>query len=237
MKNIIFILLLLTIPGFAQRVDPDSLLSAVKSNFEKVNDYTADVNIKIDVEFLKVPETNATIYFKSPDKMKVESEGFAMLPRDGLNFSPDVLTKEKHTAIFVERQDYKGFNTAILKIIPLNDKSELILHTVWIDLDETVIRRVETTTKGRGTFTVELSYENEVIGYPLPSKLLFSFNLRDINIPRHFRGAENDDEQPEEEGGENGDEQEIKKGTVTVTYSDYNVNSGLPDSLFEEEEK
>ena len=95
MKNLIIIICLFFIQfGFAQSKDPDEILKNVITNFNKVNDYVVDVNIKVDVDFLKVPETKAKIYFKQPDKVHLEAEGFAMLPKNGMEFSPSSLLKK-----------------------------------------------------------------------------------------------------------------------------------------------
>ena len=50
----------------------DLIIKNLKDNFKKVKDYTADVDIKVDVSFLKVPEMKAKIYFKQPDKTHIE---------------------------------------------------------------------------------------------------------------------------------------------------------------------
>ena len=71
-----------------QAKDPDTLVAMVKNEFDKIEDYEVDVVIKIDINFLKVPESKAKIFFKKPDKVRLKSEGFALLPKEGLNFSP-----------------------------------------------------------------------------------------------------------------------------------------------------
>jgi len=65
----------------SQTKDPDLILTRVKEAFTVIEDYEVDVHIKIDVEFLKVPEGDAKLYFKQPDKIHVESEKFALLPK------------------------------------------------------------------------------------------------------------------------------------------------------------
>ncbi len=93
MYKIIVIFLAINFLIIPQKKDPDQILQKVVANFEKIKDYEVDVNIKVDVEFLKVPESNAKIFFKQPDKIALKSEGFAMLPKNGFNFSPASLLK------------------------------------------------------------------------------------------------------------------------------------------------
>jgi outer membrane lipoprotein-sorting protein len=85
--------------SLAQKKDPDKILEDVKKAFNTVKDYVVDIEIKVDVNFLKVPNSKAKIYYKQPDKIHLESESFALLPKEGLDFSPFGLLKEKYTAI------------------------------------------------------------------------------------------------------------------------------------------
>ena len=91
MRYLIGLILFLIQFGFSQSKDPDDIINKVVKNFNNVKDYQVEVNIKVDVEFLKVPETKAKIYFKQPDKVHLEAEGFAMLPKNGIEFSPSSL--------------------------------------------------------------------------------------------------------------------------------------------------
>jgi outer membrane lipoprotein-sorting protein len=54
--KIFTIALLLTTVVFTQKKDPEAILEKVKLEFEKIDDYQVDVRIKVDVDFLKMPE-------------------------------------------------------------------------------------------------------------------------------------------------------------------------------------
>jgi len=232
MKLLISLFLILVQFGFSQSKDPDEIINEVIKNFNKVNDYQVDVNIKVDVEFIKVPETKAKIYFKQPDKIHLEAEGFAMLPKKGLEFSPSSLLKKDYTAIYERDIDLNGFKTSIVKVIPLGDQGEVILSTYWIDQKKQVIRKVESTTKTNGTFTIDFTYDDK-IKYPLPAKILFSFNMDKMNIPSTISGETNT-ENPDKKK-KNSDSR--TKGKVIVNYSNYLVNKGVPDSIFANKDK
>lgn len=227
MKHIL-ILLFLSIAINAQTKDPDEIIDKVITNFNKVRDYKVEVNVKVDIDFLKVPETKAVIYFKQPDKIHLEADGFAMLPKDGLDFSPSYLSKKDYTAIFEQNVDLDGFKTSVVKIIPIGDKGNTILSTLWIDQSKQVIRKVESTTKTNGTFTINFSYENK-LEYPLPSKIIFSFNIDERNLP----AAINEDPDQEKPKKRKSKMSGLTKGKVTISYNNYMVNKGLSDSIFE----
>jgi len=232
MKLHISIMLILIQIGFSQSKNPDDILNSVVTNFNKVNDYQVDVNIKVDVEFIKVPETKAKIYFKQPNKVHLEAEGFAMLPKNGMEFSPSSLIKKDYTAIYEQDVDLNGFKTSLVKVIPLGDQGDVILSTFWIDQKKQVIRKVESTTKTNGTFSIDFSYDDK-IQYPLPSKIVFSFNMDKMNIPATISGETNNEKTDKKNKNSNS----RTKGKVIVNYSNYLVNKGVPDSIFEEKNK
>lgn len=214
----------------AQSRNPDQILDNLKQNFKKVEDYKVDVGIKVDVNFLKVPDMHATVYFKKPDKIHIESKNFALLPRQGFNFSPESFLEGKYTAIFDKDTTLSGYPAAVIKIIPLNDNSSVVLTTLWIDLKNDVIRHIQSTTKTAGTFSLSFEYPDKII-YPLPEKMTFTFNADKLK----FRGRRN------HEQGQNGDsgtgkfDSNESTGSVYVTYTNYRVNEGIPDSVFDKE--
>lgn len=229
MRSLILFLLLFITEIFSQQKIADELINSVITNFNRVKDYEVDIDIKVDVEFLKVPESKAKIYFKQPDKIRLKSDGFALLPKEGLDFSPAALTKKDYTAIYEQDVILNGIKTSVVKVIPVGEQSNIILSTLWIDPINKVIRKVESTTKTNGTFTIELFY-NETMKYPLPDKMIFSFNIDKLNLPKAFS---NDGNLPKKRKRV---PDAPTKGNVIVEYSDYKVNVGIPDSVFEEKQ-
>ncbi|MDY0083799.1 MAG: hypothetical protein RBR74_11510, partial [Ignavibacteriaceae bacterium] len=182
MMKIMFFFLLISNLVTAQLKKPEEILKHVVDNFNKVKDYTADINIKVDVEFIKVPEAKAKIFFKQPDKVHLQSDGFAMLPKNGLEFSPSSLLNTEHTAIYENDVLLNGVKTSIVKIIPLGNQGDVILSTLWIDQAKQLIRKVESTTKTNGVFIIDFSYSDD-FKYPLPEEKEFTYNTDKMNIP------------------------------------------------------
>lgn len=226
MFKILLIVLLLSGLVAAQSKDPDKILKNVQDGFNKIEDYQVEIKIKVDVEFIKVPESVAKIYFKQPDKTHIESEGFAMLPKEGINFSPVGLLKKKHTAIYDKEEIINGTNTSVVKIIPLEEETEIILSTFWVDQKKNVVVKVESTTKLNGTFGIELKYDEPVNEFNLPSAMVFSFNLDKMNIPKTWSGDLNSKNEKKYS-------KQSTIGRVYINYSNYKINQGIPDSIFE----
>lgn len=222
MKKYILLLFFVSAYCFGQSKDPNVLIKNVKETFEKVKDYSADVDVKVNVSFLKVPEMKAKIYFKQPDKIHIESDGFAMLPKDGLYTSPLALLSGDFTAIYVKDEILDGHNTSVVKIIPLNDKGDVILSTLWIDQTGYIIRKVESSTKTNGTFTIILQYGNNK--YPLPENIEFTFNTNRMKLSRNPMEDENNNGNNKQPGN--------STGKVSLTYSNYVVNKGIAESVF-----
>jgi len=235
MKKLFIILLLFGFVGshsYSQKNDPDFILKNILDNFNKVQDYEVNIKIRVDVDFLKVPETEAKIYFRQPDKVHFESETFALLPREGFDFSPATLLKKKYTAFYVRQDTIDNYITSVVKVIPLGETDDVILSTLWVDQSKNVVRKVESTTKTKGTFVIELKYDQTNLAYPLPSLMIFTFNIDKTNIPVGFSGDLGSDPNPKKK-----DDKPTTTGKVFVTYSNYKVNIGIPDKVFEEKKK
>ncbi|MGD8782095.1 MAG: hypothetical protein PVH88_24415 [Ignavibacteria bacterium] len=211
---------------FTQEIDPYELINKLSEEFNKVEDYQVNVTITVDVNFLKVPETKATIYFKQPDKVKMDSEGFALLPKEGLNFSPAKLLENEFTAIYTKSEAIDGAECEVIKVVPLVDTTDVILSSLWIDPQLNVIRKIETTTKRTGTFGIDLAY-NDSEYKNLPSEVKFIFNVENLELPVTMTGEL---DKPKEEK-----KSDSMTGVVIVKYDNYILNQGLSDSFFEEE--
>jgi outer membrane lipoprotein-sorting protein len=227
MKKILFFLILY-VSVLSQGKDPYVILNKVKSNFERVKDYQVETLIKVNMDFIKVPDMKATIYFKQPDKLKLDSKEFAMLPRQAFNFSPTGLLNNKYNALYVGKDKIDGSTVDIIKVIPNSDSSGIILSTLWIDSEKNLVRKIESNGK-RGSTQIELKYDNS-IQYPLPNKISFSFDVPQMPAMQDPRNKKVETEKKNEQ-------KKPERGTVEITYTNYKVNKGLPDSIFEEKKK
>lgn len=225
----IFLYLLLTSLLIGQSKDPYAILNKVKGNFAKIKDYKAEISIKVNMEYLKVPDMKATMYFKQPNKTKLDSREFAMLPKQAFNFSPTAMLEKDFSAIYVKQDKIDGRTMQVVKVIPNSDTSVIILSTLWIDAEKYLVRKVESTARRGGATVIELSYDNN-FQYPLPKKILFSLDVPKL---QYFQDPRNKKVETEKKSGQ----KTTDKGTVSITYSNYKVNSGLSDDIFKEKKK
>lgn len=231
MKKLLLILFI-SVSLFGQTKDPYKILDAVKEKFNNVKDYEVDATITVDVNFLRVPESKAKIYFKQPDKLKLDSEGFALLPKEGINFSPNKLLSGDFSTIYIKSDSLENHTVDVVKVIPTGDSAEVILTTLWVDSEMNVVRKIETTTKRNGTFEINLSYTESTYKF-LPSEIKLMFSVSEMQIPKAISGELNNNE----ETGRRRKKDEPMTGTVIVKYTNYKINRGLKDSLFENEKR
>ncbi len=94
--KITFLLLFCTIFNFSQSANADDLLIQIKNKLNEVNDYSVNVEVGINMDFLKMPKSKAQLFFKKPDKFKFNSTGFAILPKAGVDFNPQKILEFDH---------------------------------------------------------------------------------------------------------------------------------------------
>jgi hypothetical protein len=212
----------------AQEFNVLPLLDSVKYKFNKVNDYTADIKIKVNVTFIKIPVKDGKLYFKKPDKIKLVSKGFAMLPKRGLNFTFNELFEKKYSAIFMKNEIINKINTYVVKIISLDESADILLATIWIDRKTQTIRKIDAVSKSNGNFVTLFDYPAKANPFDLPSQLTFTFEVTKATLPMGVTG---------DFGGEKPKVKDNKpqKATLSITYANYIVNKGIADSFFKEE--
>jgi outer membrane lipoprotein-sorting protein len=210
----------LCLQSFAQQ-DAQLILKNVRDNFLKVKDYTADADIKVDVDFVKIPVKHAKVYYKQPDKFRFKADGFALLPKRGANLFTLNLSNEMVSAIYIKEENINGVLTDVVKVIPLESNGDIILSTLWVSRDFKIYK-LESTTKTQGTFLASFQYNK--FPFNLPAQVEITFDIQKAEIPV---GLTLDMESLSKKK-----ESKNTTGRVVVKYSNYQVNTGLQDSVF-----
>ena len=203
--------------------DANAILKPVRENFDKIRDYTADAHINVNVEMVRIPDKNAIVYYKHPDKFRFKAEGFAMLPKKGANASAMQILNGNYTAIDAGTATLNNETVNVIKVLPLDPSGDVILSTLWIDKQHRV-QKLESTTREQGSYTVDFAY-NATNPFNLPDRIVINFDVEKMNIPL---GLSMDIEN----FGKKKDERKSTRGVVTVTYANYKVNTGLSDAVF-----
>lgn len=228
MKRFIIILSLLAyFRSTAQ--DVKDLLKQVKEKYDKVSDYTADGKMKTNVLFIKAPIANVKIYYKKPDKLKIKNEkGVSFIPKGSVNINiNNVLGLDNFEAIDGGKEKISGTECRVVKIFPLNDKESITRATLYIDEKQQVVMKSVISTQENGTYELVLTYKN-YLSYGLPDKVELTFNTKDYKLPK---GISIDYDNGSDK--EKADKEKNKKGKVEITYTNYVINKGVPDTVFE----
>lgn len=228
MKVILSILISLFVvhAAFSQEHNPDTLIRNVLEKIEKVESYQVDIEIEVDVEFINMPIKHATMFYKHPDKIKFKSDEFIMLPKKGLNNGIQKLLSEPYTSIYVGMETISESKHHVVKIIPLGKKPDIILATLWINEENMLVSKSESSTRNEGTYVVEFAYEDTNI--PLPSEMIISFEIENLKIPLKFIGkTQGIDIDSDKAKGK-------QEGRVYLRFRNYILNQSIDNSVFED---
>jgi outer membrane lipoprotein-sorting protein len=208
----------------------EELIQKVKAKLDKVNDYEAKGQMKTNVSFIKAPVASVQIYFKKPNKIRINNQsGISFIPKGSVNINLINLFAEGTASYdIVDMGKESGSNLRVVKMLPKNENAEVVLSTLYIDESQALIRKARTTTKDNGTYELEMSY-GKYAEYGLADKLVFTFNTKEYKVPKGVT-FDYDDGTKKEQGKEGSKDQ---KGRVEITYSEYSINKGVPDSVFQ----
>ncbi|MDR3716963.1 MAG: hypothetical protein P4L51_29485 [Puia sp.] len=207
--------------------DGSVLLLKVRARLDQVSDYSAEGIMKTDVSFLKVPEARVKVYFKKPDKLRINNEkGISLVPKGAVTISLNNLFKGSYTVLDAGSEKMDGIAVRVIKLLPKDDASDLVLSTLYIDETRLLILRARTTTRENGTYEVAMSYGKYSV-WALPDKVVFTFNTKDYKLPKGLTFDYDDGSHKSSPGaGSNA------KGKVEISYTSYSVNKGVADEVF-----
>ncbi len=227
MKRLFVILALftavLTAPAAAQKLTAEKILLNVKANFDAVKDYTAQLTGTVNMERLKVPKMKVKIYFKQPNKFKTESKGTSFLPKNILDINPADLL-DKFDASLLGKEELEGKTYYKIRLVTKAAKGKQVRESfIWVEEELWTITRLEAyPSEGR---KIEVLVESIRIEgkYILPSRITAKFDF---------------EQNPDSLAERIYSPQRVpRKGSAELIYSDYQVNTGLSDELFDEPKK
>lgn len=221
--SLFFAAMLLPISAHAQQ-DAGAILDAVKAQYAKVNDYKVQINAVIKMKGLSVPPMNATMYFKKPDKTQIESDGFAMLPRDAVGFNPAMFDKDDYDLVVQGSAEIQGSACSKIKLLARSDTMRLQRAMIYVDTKRALILRMDFDPGAGASATADFTYTFIDNKYFLPSRI-------DIEMDSPMRRK-----RPGQKPAA-GEDSSNDKARITMKYSSYVVNKGIPDSVFDGDSK
>jgi outer membrane lipoprotein-sorting protein len=198
----------------------EDLVQKIKTKLERVNDYAADAKLKTNVTFIKAPIANIKVYFKKPDKLRIiNKSGISFIPKGSMNINLSNIFVNTQGFDIIDAGTDNTTGLRIIKLLPKDDTSEIVLSTLYIDEKNFLIKKSKTTTKENGTYQLEMNY-GKYSDYGLPDKIVFSFNTKEYKLPK---GVTLDYDNGTKK---NVEKLKNKKGTVEISYTSYIINKG-----------
>lgn len=197
----------------------EAVLRSVDARLAPVHDYTVTLDVVADIERLNVPPMHATMYFKQPDKIHLDAEGFALLPREGLQ--PEIGKLLSRYNVAETGSDTLG--GVPVRRVTLQAKSERgfpRMLSVYVDPRRWTTERIVTKGSADRVATITFSYI-QVDGVWLPGEMTAAFSI-----------AQADSLEGDLPAAPMRPQQMPRKGTVTVRFSEYRLNTGLNDEIF-----
>jgi outer membrane lipoprotein-sorting protein len=225
------LLMLFLLPAFVSRAqDANELIKKVKDKLALVSDYQAEGVMKTDVSFMKVPESKVTIFYKKPDKFKIKKQdGISIVPKGGGNINLAALFEgNNYTAVAAGKGTVNDAAVAIVKLLPLDEKSDVVVSTLYIDEKEALVKKAIITTRENGTYEMEMQYGKYAVK-GLPDVITFLFATKDYKLPKGLAfdyDAGGQQQKPNTSAAAN------QKGKIQITYNSYSINKGLANDLF-----
>ena len=228
-----FGLLLLAAGTLAAQPGPTAseVLRRVRGEFEKVRDYTADIAATVDVPGIKAPPMKAKLYFKKPDKVHLESAGFAMLPRDAVAYNPSAFSEDMFDAVLQGEEIVGGVKCLKVKLLAKSDTIRLQRVTLCVDPARWLVLKMSTDPSQGGSAEIVLTYAFIDNAYFLPATI----SLTMANPSGARRQGMKQHTAPTAPASPS--DAEKRKATVRLVYSNHRVNKGIPDSIFHKDGK
>ena len=197
------------------------LLEALERKYSGLKDYTCDLQVHFAIETFKAPDLQARLFYKSPDRMRIDSPRVVFFPRDAGYFNPAQFTPKANTVLFLGYVTYNNRKAAQLRLIPKKIQGATQDMVLTIDQEKLLLEELILTQQGGKEVTAVFTY-GTFGGFALPTFIRLILNLPAIE-PGVAQGL----------GAipDSGEERRVK-GEIDITYTNYQVNTGLPDELF-----
>lgn len=229
-RTIIFMLLILAaVTSWGQEYpDQKALQDLMLSNWEQIEDYEVDIKLALDIPGFRMPSRKIHYMYKAPDKSKVEVKGFAIVPKQGIQ---PFFTFLRDSVSFQVIND-SLFNGKPVFEVSLEDTfmNEAGRISFFVEQATGNITSAWVEHDGREFFRLTSEYKG-VDGIQLPTstkiKMIFPPDFQNIQRlgkkptdMRDFEARMTD---------------EWLEGSIDIKFTDYKVNRGIPDYLFEDE--
>ena len=208
--------------------DPRYIMNKVQEKYDGIEDYSTTMKVEVDIPNFRIPQKEIKIYYKKPDKLSMKTSGFAILPRWGVLPLPSDFLKEGAKLEYNCRERIDEVSYHVVDVISVEKKQPDVDISIWVNSKRWTIDKVVSSNRA-GKFEMKFSYV-KIDNFWLPDTTIIEINFAK-GIPEMHR--------PSMRGSFERDLRDniIKEGNingrVVVAFSNFLVNIGLDDTLFE----
>lgn len=223
----------------------DSVLDSLEQNYNRIEDYYVRIEISIKTPILRMPRKRVDFWFKRPNLTKVETKGFAAIPKSGIISSPIDLFDNLTNVSVIGAEYYNGKQVWILhgnlkpdslmfgKMGNIDKKLDLSMK-LWVDRNIWTLIKSETWMDTIKVVEIQSEYKSFPNDIHLPKETIIKFEYSGgllSGVERTFGARHQFGSMQDESSGKD------LSGIITLKFSDYKVNQGIEDTFFKEEEE
>ena len=234
-----FALLILVSISIAENNSVDEIIKKTQQQFEKANDYQVTMRIQLKVPGFRMPKKKYKVYFKQPDKLKIKSRGFGMLPKTGIFTSPQDNFDNLKNMRLLSRETADGkilikgdVIVDSLKLKMPNDYARLGFKpsvTVKIDTNKWVIDNIITELDTLKLVEITNEYKNIDNTFTMPSASTVQYFVKDAKLSGWLKKDITSivGKNPLQKSND------MVEGRISIIYEDYIINKGIKDKIFD----
>ena len=219
--------------------DVERVVDKTQKQFEKAFDYQVTMKIELKVPGFRMPKKKYKVFFKQPNKLKIKSRGFGMLPKTGIFTSPKdnfdnlknmrlIPTNNNNGQVYIKGEVIVDS----LKLKMPNEYAKLGFRptvTVKIDTNNWVINNIITELDTLKLVEITNTYKKVDNNYVMPSASTVQYFIKDAKLSGWLK------KDITSIVGQNPLEQksDMVEGKISIVYEDYIINRGIKDKIFD----
>ncbi len=225
MKRLLAIYILVS-TVFAQP-QAETVIDSIKARFSIIQDYSVRLKLTAELPRIRMPRKIIDVYFKQPDLLKIEADGFAVVPKQGLGYMSVLDSLDGVTLIGDD--DLNNFHCWLLAGKKV-ERDVTINTVVWVDKEDWVIRQINSSLDTIKIAAVEIEYDfiDDLYLLPVKTTVMIDMPISMESSRDHF-----DSEGPVIPH-EDIPDLEKTSGKAVLEFSRYRVNRGLKDRIFKD---
>jgi hypothetical protein len=215
------------------RPDPQAVFAELIKPYRDLNDYIVRIKAKIMMPTMRVPDFSATLYFKKPDRFHIETRSFAPLPRNSAVFNPLLFDPAKNRIAYLRTEELGPVRAEVYRVEPRDPRSRVRNYQVWVGGTPGRILQVESLAVQGTRAVVALSYQSvtqRTDRWIMPDTVRIHITFPEAPAPPE--GPTFNTKDNPLSGGMRRLDEMTGEGDIVITYSDWQVNTGMDDTVF-----